>query len=293
MLENKNFTINDLERHSGIKAHTLRAWERRYSLLHPTRTAGNLRLYRIDELKLIMNISLLTKNGYRISWLSSIHTNEIEDKVLLLSDDKDQWQHAVYNLTICMYNGEPEAFEDLLDKLLLTWKIEILIEKILFPFLKTTGLLWIGHKLCEEHLVVTAVRKKLILGIETLNLKSKGEKTVLLFLPDTKQLDLGLLYANFFLKRRGTRIIYLGNDITIQNLNSICSVYAPTYLFTYLPENHHFPVQQLLHCINQNARYAKFIIGNYSEYLSAPTFSDNLIQMSYSEALEFLCASCK
>ncbi len=293
MLEIKNFTINDLERFSGIKAHTLRAWERRYSLLHPSRTSGNLRLYSLDELKKIMNIALLKNNGYRISWLSTILNREMEDRVLLLSNNYDQWQCAVFNLTINMYSGEPESFENLLDKLLLTWKIDILIEKIICPFLKITRLLWTGHKLYEEHLVVTAIRKKLILGIESLNYIHKRDKTVLLFLPDTKQLDLGLLYANYFLKRSGIHIIYLGNDITVQNLNSIFCVYNPTYIFTYLQENHHFPVKELLNCIHLNAPHAKLIISNYSGDLSAPTFSDNLLRMSYSDALEFLYTSCK
>lgn len=51
MINMKSFTINDLERFSGVKAHTLRVWERRYSLLQPHRTAGNFRFYTLDELK--------------------------------------------------------------------------------------------------------------------------------------------------------------------------------------------------------------------------------------------------
>ena len=285
------FTINDLERFSGIKAHTLRAWERRYTLLQPARASNNFRLYTLDELKKILNVALLKKNGYSISVLA--HSINIEDKIELLLNEDNKWQKAINDLTINMYLEDPESFEGLLHKLLLSWPIETLIEKIIFPFLKITNLLWTGHKLSEEHLVVTAVRKKLIVAIESVNPAIKSDKTVLLFLPDTKQLDLGLLYSNFFLKRRGVHILYLGNDITIQNLKSIFQVHPPTYLFTYLPQNHQFPIEQLLTCMDVNAHYAKLIIGNYSLEYVAPVFSDNLIKMSYEEALEFLFTSCK
>lgn len=289
----KNFTINDLENFSGIKAHTLRTWERRFSLLQPSRTQSNLRLYTLDELKKILNIALLKRNGYRISGLSKFHVKDLEDKVGLLSEDYDKWQKAINNLTINMYTQDPESFEWVLDELLLTWPIDILIEKIIFPFLKITRLLWIGHKLCEEHLVVTAIRKKLILAIESVGLIAKGEKTILLFLPDTKQLDLGLLFSNYFLKRRGVHVLYMGNDITIQNLKSIFHVHPPTYIFTYLQHNNHFPIKQLLDCINLYAHYAILVIGRYSLGYAAPIFSDNLIQLNFTEALDFLYSNGK
>ena len=261
--------------------------------MQPGRTAGNLRLYTLEELKKVLNIALLKRNGYRISGLSKIHPKDMEAKVGLLSDDYDQWQRAINDLTINMYTLDPESFEWVLDELLLAWPIEIMIEKIIFPFLKITNLLWIGHKLCEEHLVVAAIRKKLILAIESVGFIPKADKTVLLFLPDTKQLDLGLLYGNYFLKKRGVHVLYMGNDITIQNLKSIFYVHPPTYIFTYLQQNHHFPIEQLLDCINLYAQYATLIIGGYSLEYATPIFSDNLIQMSYAEALEFLIAHCK
>ncbi len=293
MMNKKGFTINDLERFSGVKAHTLRVWERRYALLKPIRTPSNFRLYTLEELKKILNIALLKKNGYRISRLSKMLDTDIEDKVGLLSNDYDKWQKAINDLTINIYILEPDSFEWVLDELLLKWPIEILIEKIIFPFLKITGLLWIGNKLCEEHLVVTAIRKKLILAIESAGLIAKGDKTVLLFLPDSKQLDLGLLYSNYFLKRRGIYVLYMGTDVTIQNLKNIFLVRPPTFVFTYLQQNNHFPISQLLECMNLYAHDARLIIGEYCSEYTAPLFSGNLIKMNYTEALDFLHAEGK
>ncbi|MBC7868178.1 MAG: hypothetical protein H7X88_11650 [Gloeobacteraceae cyanobacterium ES-bin-316] len=235
-----------------------------------------------------MNIALLKKNGYQISGLSKTPVTDIEAKVGLLSNDQNKWQKAINDLTINMYTLEPESFEWILDELLLTWPIDILIEKIIFPFLNITSLLWIGNKLDEEHLVVTAIRKKLIFAIETARLITKRDKTVLLFLPDTRQLDLGLLYSNYYLKRRGVRVLYLGNDVTIQNLKSIFNVLSPAYIFTYLRPNHHFPTGQLLECMNLYAPDAKLIIGEYSFGYLTPVYKNNLVKMNYAEALEFL-----
>lgn len=293
MLAMKNFTINDLERFSGIKAHTLRVWERRYALVHPGRSSGNSRLYTLDEVKKILNIVLLKKNGHRISVLAKTRTEDIEDKIEQLSNDYIKWQKALIDLTINMYSSEPGSFESILDDLLMNWPIDILIEKIIFPFLNITRLLWTWKKLNEEHLVVTAIRKKLIFAIESCDIIKNRNKTVLLFLPDNKQLDLGLLYANYFLKRRGIHVLYLGTDVTTSNLKSIFQVQPPSYVFTYLLPNHHLLPEQLLACLSIYAPNAKLIIAEYCLNSEAPILNDNLVQLNYIDALDLLLSSVK
>ena len=214
--------------------------------------------------------------------------NDLEQKLKQLNDDSDRQQVAVNDLIMNMYSVDPESFQFLLDELLFTWAINMLVEKVLFPFLKITNLLWIGHKRIEEHLVVTAIRKKLILAIETLTITVKSNKRVLLFLPDTKQLDLGLLYGNYYLKRRGVQIIYLGNDITIQNLKTFFYVYTPAYLFTYLPNNNRVLIKELLDCISLYDGDTKLVIGEYSLNKDHRSSNDKLIQINYEQALDFL-----
>ncbi len=284
----KKFTINDVERFSGIKAHTLRVWERRYALVHPGRSSGNSRLYTIDEVKKILNIALLKKNGHQMSVLAKISTESIEDKIEQLSNDYIKWQKAVIDLTINMYTPEPGSFESILDGLLINWPIDTLIEKIIFPFLNITRLLWTGKKLNEEHLVVTAIRKKLIFAIESCDSITNRVKTVLLFLPDNKQLDLGLLYANYFLKKKGIHVLFLGSDVTISNLKSIFQVQPPSYVFTYLLPNHHLLPEQLLACLNIYAPDAKLIIAEYCFNPVSPILKDNHVQLNYIEALDLL-----
>ena len=287
-MENKNFTIADLERFSGVKAHTLRIWEKRYGLLKPNRSPGNFRLYTLAELKKILNIALLKKNGFQISGLSKFSDTEIENKIAILLHDESKWQKAINDLTINMYTRDPESFEWVLDELLLTWSVDILVEKIIFPFLKITHLLWEGNQLFEEHLVVTAARKKLIFAIECTVAVAVKDKTVLLFLPGTKQLDLGLLYCNYYLKRRSVHVLYLGNDVNIENLKIILQVHPPAYIFTYLQEHHRFPVSQLSAFLNVHIPSAKLIIAQYSASVSNTACDNNLLQLEYDNALFYL-----
>ncbi len=283
----RNFTINDLERFTGVKAHTLRIWERRYDILQPERTAGNFRLYSVGQLKKILNIALLNQNGYKISRLANTSDEIVENTIKSLLEDHSKWQKSINELTVCMYMPDPTCFEEVLDQLFLTWPIDVVMEKIIFPFLSTTALLWTGTKVYEEHIVVTSIRKKLFLAIETLPDTSKSTESILLFLPDNKQLDLGLLYCNYFLKRRGMHVIYFGIEVSFQHLQQFLTLHAPRYIFTYLPQITHFPITKLLECMEQHAPQAKFIIGEYA-IDRAPVSSTNLMQMHYTDALAFL-----
>jgi DNA-binding transcriptional MerR regulator len=71
------FTIKDLESFSGIKAHTIRIWEKRYNLLSPNRTDSNIRYYDISNLQKLLNVSLLNNNGFKISKIADLSESQI------------------------------------------------------------------------------------------------------------------------------------------------------------------------------------------------------------------------
>ena len=285
------FTINDLERFTGVKAHTLRIWERRYGLICPNRTKSNYRLYSLDELKKILDIALLNQNGYRISQLAKFPPNVIDYIISNLITESQNHKKVINILTIKMYSLQldPSIFELFIDKLLQSWHIGILTEKILIPFLKTTGLLWLGHKLYEEHLVVTAIRNKLILAIESVApIKKNNTKAVMLFLPEAEQLDLGLLYAHYFLKSRGVNVLYLGVDVTIQNIKIILEVQPPAFIFTYFTQNYNFHKTVLLECIQAYSSDTKLIIGDYSSPICNTAYNQNIVNLKFEKTLDFL-----
>jgi DNA-binding transcriptional MerR regulator len=113
------FTIKDLENLSGIKAHTIRIWEQRYDFLKPSRTGTNIRYYRSQEVKTVLNISLLTKYGYKISHINKMSEQELQNKLISLSDKNAQEERLVNQLIACMIDLDIEPIEKLLDTVIL------------------------------------------------------------------------------------------------------------------------------------------------------------------------------
>ena len=281
----KRFSISELETFSGVKAHTLRIWERRYGLLQPERSTGNVRMYSLVQLKKLLHVAILNRHGYRISEIYKMDETKLINTIKSLNADTASLETALAELTLGMYNGESDMVEQLLNRILKDWSAEILVEKIIYPFLYNTSLLWIGNKLYEEHIVVTAIRQKLLFAIESLQLPANSAESILLFLTDTRQLDLGLLYSHYFFKSRGYKVLYMGNDITPENLKSALQFHSFTYIFTYLRCPSQSNVDQLLSVINLHSPQSKLIIGDYHFPPSPPVLGDNVIKLHFSDAL--------
>src|SRR5215213_7205224 len=180
------FTIRDLENLSGIKAHTIRIWEQRYSFLQPKRTETNIRYYSNDELKVILNVALLNKYGYKISQIDKMNAQDLRQKVLGLSTAEALQDRVVYELIQAMIDLDMEQFEASLDNFIFTRNIDKAIMQVIFPFLERVGILWMtGHiNPAQEHLVSNIIRQKVMVGIDGIVSHVRVNKTILLFLPE-------------------------------------------------------------------------------------------------------------
>ena len=230
------FTIKDLENLSGIKAHTIRIWEQRYSFLKPQRTETNIRYYSNEELKAILNISLLNKYGFKISHIGRMCNEEIRDKIMTLSDGKAVQERIVNELIQEMVDLDMEKFEKILADYISNRGIEKAVIHIIFPFLEKIGILWqTGHiNPAQEHLVSNIIRQKLIVGIETTSSRISLDKTFLLFLPEAEHHELGLLFMYYILKSRGAKTIYLGTNVPLQDVEYVVDLKKPDVVFIHL-----------------------------------------------------------
>jgi MerR family transcriptional regulator, light-induced transcriptional regulator len=230
------FTIKDLENLSGIKAHTIRIWEQRYSFIKPNRTETNIRFYSNEELKVILNISLLNKYGYKISHIDKMSETEIKDKLLSLSNVQAQQERIVNTLIQHMIDLDMEHFEQVLDNHIMSKGIDRTITQVLFPFLERIGILWLTNHVnpAQEHLVTNIIRQKLIVGIEGAFTHLNSNKTVLLFLPEGEHHELGLLYMYYLLKTRGVKTLYLGANVPISDIEFVARLKKPDYLYSHL-----------------------------------------------------------
>lgn len=230
------FTIKDLENLSGIKAHTIRIWEQRYSFLKPNRTDTNIRYYTNDELKTVLNISLLNRYGYKISHIDRMSENEIKEKILSLSQAQAQQERIINELIQYMVDMKLDAFETVLDNHIHSRGIEKTISQIIFPFLERIGILWVTNHInpAQEHLVSNLIRQKLIVGIDSADSRLSSDKTLLLYLPEGEHHELGLLFACYLLKSRGANILYLGANVPLKDLAYVVNLKKPNYLYTHL-----------------------------------------------------------
>jgi DNA-binding transcriptional MerR regulator len=281
----KSFSIAEVERYSGIKAHTLRTWEQRYGRLKPERKSGNTRYYSIHDLTSLLKISILNRNGFTISCLLNLSPEQITEKLNQLVDDENRKHIAVKTLLLHMFSMNTLGFEQTIDQCFLVWREEVVVNEIIFVFLERTGLFWQGNRLTEEHLVITIIRKKLMTAIESVKVATRTSKVVVLFLPDTKQLDLALLYTYFRLKLQGVSVIYMGNDVNLLNVCNILENMKPDYLYTYLSAKTRFPFHEFADMISEILPSSTLV---YTSPIKQQNNSVQLKQLEYSEALNLL-----
>ena len=215
------YTIKDLERLSGIKAHTIRMWEKRYSLIAPHRTATNIRNYCDSELKKLLNITLLNRNGIKISKLASLSNEEINEKINQLIHSYSDTESLIENLVIAMIEMDEVKLERILSRDIMQLGYEETIIKVLYPFLIRIGVMWQTGIInpAQEHFISNLIRQKLLVAIDGLiTADNPGSKRFALFLPEGEYHELGLLFFYYLIKRRGHQVIYLGQSVPLNDL---------------------------------------------------------------------------
>ncbi|HWR33067.1 MAG TPA: MerR family transcriptional regulator [Chitinophagaceae bacterium] len=238
-----NFTIKDLENLSGIKAHTIRVWEQRYHFLKPRRTDTNIRYYSNEELKTVLNISLLIKYGYKISHIDKMDPLQIRERITSLGDARAQKEKDVNELLHQMIDLNIAGFEKLLSNHIRTKGIERTVTQIIFSFLERTGVLWqTGHiNPAHEHLVTNIIRQKMLVVIDACQVPVNKKKSAMLFLPEGEHHELGILYIYYLLKKTGVAVIYLGANAPLKDAEYIAKLKNTDIIFMHLTNPAAFP----------------------------------------------------
>jgi DNA-binding transcriptional MerR regulator len=270
-----SFTIKDLENLSGIKAHTIRIWEQRYSFIKPERTGTNIRYYSNEELKKILNVALLNKYGYKISHIDKMNEVEMEEKILSLNQMEAQQERIVNNLIQSMVDIDIEKVEIILDKFIAARGIERAITQIIFPFLEKIGILWLTNHInpAQEHFVTNIIRQKLIVGIDSIVTPVKVNKSVLLFLPEGEYHELGLLFMYYLLKNRGVTTYYLGSNVPLKDVEYVAKLKNPDYLYSHLTT------------VGQNFSFDKFIANVTQKFSGTPVIISGQLTNIYQKKI--------
>jgi DNA-binding transcriptional MerR regulator len=287
-----SYTIKDLEQISGIKAHTIRIWEQRYQFLQPQRTETNIRSYSADELKVILNVSLLNKYGFKISHIDKMSTAEIEDKIMGLNQLDAEKERVVNALIKDMVSLNMFAFEKQLDLYIAQKGIEKTVTSIIFSFLERVGVLWITNHInpAQEHLASNIIRQKIILGIEKLPKGIQSSKLVVLFMPEGEYHEIGLLFVHYLLKLRGFNIDYLGTNVPTVDLKYLTEIKKVDYLYAHITAPiKGFKLNKFLEQITQIDKSIPIILtGQMMQEYKGPIASNIKVMNSLSQTMETL-----
>lgn len=216
------YSIKDLEHLSGIKAHTIRIWEKRYGLLDPNRSDTNIRSYSDNDVRRILNVAMLVKNGYKISSVSSFDEAKLQTEVIRINRNANEPDKDIDQLLFHTVNLDTFGFEAMVDKIIDEFGFSKTIQQVIFPFFERIGILWQAGSIftAHEHFVSNLIRNRLI--CEAAKFESSQEsKSALFFLRENEWHELGLLYFNFLAAQAGFRCVYLGQSLPFEDLSNL------------------------------------------------------------------------
>lgn len=243
MINNSNnvktvFSIKDLENLSGIKAHTIRIWEKRYNVLEPMRSNTNIRNYDLQSLQKLLNVVLLHNYGYKISRIATHSNEKIELLVREIISDKNAKNHAIKAFKLAMINFDQALFFNTYNSLLTEKSFREVFYEVIIPLMEEIGLLWQAGTIspAQEHFITFLIKQKLLLNTEKLQIlePTRTDKVFVLYLPENEIHELGLMYANYEILLNGYKTIYLGESVPIDCLSVMKNYYDNIVFVTYM-----------------------------------------------------------
>lgn len=279
------FSIKDLENLSGIKAHTIRIWEKRYGVLEPMRTDTNIRLYDLESLQKLLNITLLHNHGYKISKISQFPSDKIPQIVREIISNKSVKSHAISSFKMAMMNFDQTLFFNTYDSLLSEKMFRDIFYEVFIPLMEELGLLWQTDTIgpAHEHFITYLIKQKLLINTEKLQLQepTKNDKIFVLYLPPNEIHELGLMYLNYELLFHGYKTIYLGESVPTSSLKDVYKYFENITFVSYLtvePNKDHIKdyidslIKEIL--IDQNTKL--WLIGKMVEEIDTNMLNENI-----------------
>jgi len=235
------YSISDLEKLSGIKAHTIRIWEQRYNVLKPQRTETNIRYYEDKDLKVLLNIAFLKKNGYKISKIAQMSDEDLAQALSEVSNFEIAENVQLDALTLSMMEMDEFKFNKVVDTNIDQLGFEKTMLEVIHPFLEKLSMLWLTGSVAhvQETFISNLIRQKLIAAInreEVIN--TSATKKFMLYLPEGENQELSLQLMHYLLKTRKFRVAYLGSDITLSDVSDAVGIFKPDYIFTMITETY-------------------------------------------------------
>lgn len=235
----QEFSIKDLENLTGVKAHTIRIWEQRYNLLRPERSETNIRTYSGDDLKRLLNVSLLVERGVKISKVADMSeaqmASAISDGPAIQSTGEELV--AQQRLKVSMMTYDEQLFRSTMDECISRLGFETTMLRVCLPFLAEVGVLWLTNSICpaHEHFMSNLLRQMLFAQIQNTNFPNSqdDEEVLVLYLPEREIHDISLMFVHQLCRAHGKRSVFLGQSVPFEDLLSVAGQFPKAKFVTY------------------------------------------------------------
>ena len=281
-----SFSIKNLENISGIKAHTIRIWEKRYNLLSPERTNTNIRKYSLDSLRRLLNITLLYNNGIKISKIAKLSETEIPVLVRDLSLKSKSEQTSINALKLSMVNFDSLLFDLTFNELIKVKDFEFVYMKIFVPLMTELGILWQTGAISpsHEHFITNLIKQKIHVLTDLIQSKikhPKNEPCFVLFLPENEIHELSLLFLNQLILSKGFKTIFLGQSLPTNSLTTLFSSASKLHFVTFCTvEPGPFKIDAFLKDFNEQVlisdNYTLSVFGNRIKDVTLNTLPEKI-----------------
>jgi DNA-binding transcriptional MerR regulator len=218
------YSIKELEKLSGIKAHTIRIWEKRYGLIEPHRTNTNIRYYTDSELKRILNVAVLNRHGIKISSIARLSDLELREEILRVSTTSYSNDTLIDSMVLSMIDLDEYKLEAMIDKSINKIGFKSTVTDVLYPFLQKVGILWQSGDVypAQEHFVSFLIRQKIIGATDRISSTfNQNGKKFLLLLPEGEWHEISLLFSQYLIREANHEVIYLGQSVPYSDVLAI------------------------------------------------------------------------
>lgn len=279
------FSIKDLENLSGIKAHTIRIWEKRYNVLQPMRSETNIRNYDLQSLQKLLNVVLLNDYGYKISRIAEHSAEKIELLVREIISEKSTKNHAINAFKMAMINFDQALFLNTYNSLLSEKSFRDVFYEVVIPLMQEIGLLWQAGTItpAQEHFITFLIKQKLFLNTEKLQIlePTRTDKVFVLYLPENEIHELGLMYLNYEILLNGYKTIYLGESVPVDSLMDMKKYFDNIVYVSYLTvEPTKDAVNDYMKEIAEkiiDANSQVWLLGRMVEFIDTHNISDKIL----------------
>lgn len=226
MVRHTVYTIKQASARTGLGAPLIRAWERRYGVIAPTRTASGYRLYDEEAIKVLLAMRALVDTGWTASEAArAIGAGEVAVDEVALEPSVNggpapttaaaHRARLIDRFVAAAESTSPVETEAVLDEILASGSYEAVVDDLLLPAAAALGASWAAGRLsvAAEHAASGAIARRLAAAYQAGAIA--GRPAVIVGLPPGSRHELGALAFAVALRRRGVGVLYLGPDVPV------------------------------------------------------------------------------